>query len=140
MLWATTVLLSALVDGRRQNDTRYRVSGLVDPAVQQHLGIEDKPSERLCRMACFYWSCRYFTRAWVIQEIVQARSLKMFCGRREISLFNLMQLTEILDTIGWIEGLVALLSLDLRYIGEKFLRFVVRWDQIAPRPRNCIGS
>jgi hypothetical protein len=136
MIWATSTLQTAL---RKHNERfgpiAYNVSTLINPALQQELGVEDS-TRRLMGLVEFYWACRFFNRAWIVQEMVLARALRMFCGSKEISFSHLLELTAALDSMGWAEGLVALLPLEQRFVGEAFLRDVVHWGTLREYHTN----
>jgi hypothetical protein len=93
MIWATSTLQAALSKHHeRFGPITYSVSNLINPALLQSLGVEDSP-RRLMSLVAFYWTCRFFSRAWVVQEMVLARALRMFCGSKEISFSHLLELT-----------------------------------------------
>ena len=58
---------------------------------------------RQVRLARSYRSCRWFSRTWVIQEILLAHNVRVFCGTQEIHLQNVLDLTGLLFSFTWAE-------------------------------------
>jgi hypothetical protein len=140
IIWATSTLLTALSKHyERFGPIAHGVSNLVNPALLQDLGVEDS-TRRLMGLVEFYWACRFFNRAWIVQEMVLARALRMFCGSKEISFSHLLELTAALDSMGWAEGLMAMLPLEQRFVGEVFLRDVVHWGTLRKYHSNMMAQ
>jgi hypothetical protein len=75
----TALLLSGLPE-----EQLYASGNITDPVFLQKLGIMDA-IPRLVGGAYFYASCRWFNRAWIVQEVLLARTLRIFCGEIELS-------------------------------------------------------
>lgn len=49
----------------------------------------------------FYTLCRFFERAWVRQEVVLSKNLRMFCGNLEVSTDGLEKLASYFNHTSW---------------------------------------
>jgi hypothetical protein len=88
-------------------------------------------------LAQFCASCRWFSRAWVIQEFLLARHVRAFSGQVELSLSRLGELAWILRVTGWgplISQAIARLTGREHFA---WLEEPLRWHVVmnATRPR-----
>lgn len=101
-LWATTDFLATV----QSSDSSKKPKSIFSPG-NIHIrefwpGLElEDPLPRLLRFVFFYSSCRWFTRAWTLQEVVLAQQARMFCGKTEVSLQKAVELVTIIRTLGW---------------------------------------
>ncbi|KAF4625919.1 hypothetical protein G7Y89_g12245 [Cudoniella acicularis] len=96
LVWGTTSLVSAL----EANKSSLYIRLLRDPKFWAKIGMVDS-SDRLSRIGWFWKSCRWFSRAWVIQEVVLAQNLRLFCGDIELSFDRLSMLSNSIRRLGW---------------------------------------
>jgi hypothetical protein len=76
---------------------------VLDPSFGAALVLEDVRT-RLANMALFYASCRWFTRAWVVQEVTLAKNAVILCGPEMVRL----------DELGVLADLLRKTEVDLR--------------------------
>ena len=149
-VWATTEFLTALSTvGERlkasgESPTElYKTSNLGDPGFHRTLGIEH-PVPRLIRLAQFCASCRWFSRAWIIQEVLLARQVRAISGHVELSLSRLGELAWILRSTGWGPLISQVISKHNNTKGFAWLEEPLRWHLVmnASRPKveNIIHS
>ena len=106
LLWATTTFIDLLDMSRvpdyiyDDDDTHYTRGDIDDREFHERLGISD-PRPRLCDAAHFYASCRWFSRAWVGQEVILAQKIRMFSGSVELSFDRLTQMARIFQSTDW---------------------------------------
>lgn len=96
LVWGTTSFVSAL----EANKSSLYIRQLRDPKFWAKIGMVDS-SDRLSRIGWFWKSCRWFSRAWVIQEVVLAQNLRLFCGDIELSFDRLGMLSKSIMRLGW---------------------------------------
>ncbi|KAH8751755.1 heterokaryon incompatibility protein-domain-containing protein [Hyaloscypha finlandica] len=149
-VWATTDFLTALsAESKRLLDSGgspgevYKAANLGDPGFHRTLGIED-PVPRLVRMALFCASCRWFSRAWIIQEFLLAQHARAFSGHQEVSLSRLGELAYILRATGWGPMISQLIGkhCKLKQFGwlEEPLRWHVLMNSTRPSFEHAIRS
>ncbi|KAH8600097.1 heterokaryon incompatibility protein-domain-containing protein [Bisporella sp. PMI_857] len=142
-VWATTEFLTALstVGKKLQASgespaSLYKTSNLGDPSFHRTLGIEH-PVPRLIRLAQFCASCRWFSRAWIIQEFLLARHVRAFSGHVELSLSRLGELAWILRSTGWGPMISQLIAQHNNLKRFHWLEEPLRWHAVTntSRPR-----
>jgi hypothetical protein len=100
MVWGAMEFLPALEASNRPREELYAPGNIADPAFFNSIGIDD-PRPRLIRIAQFYAACRWFTRAWVIQEALLAPHSRLLCGQTEISVPRAVRLASVLRESQW---------------------------------------
>ncbi|KAG4433755.1 hypothetical protein IFR05_010754 [Cadophora sp. M221] len=98
-LWATTNLLPTVTSAndRRQVSAIFWHRSPFDTEFWLQMDMES-PVARLTKFALFYASCRWFSRAWILQEIVLARKSRMLCGKTTISVRSALDIALALDS------------------------------------------
>lgn len=106
LLWASTTFIDLLDMSRvpdylyDDDDTHYTRGDIDDREFHERLGISD-PRPRLRDAALFYASCRWFSRAWVAQEVILAQRIRMFSGSVELSFDRLAQMARTFESTDW---------------------------------------
>jgi hypothetical protein len=101
LMWASTELVSVL-HSVEDDETIMKLStgGIHKPELLETLSL-DNPLPRLVTAAYFYRCCRWFSRAWVVQEVLLAADVDIMCGKSTISMHQLMHLASCLHRIDW---------------------------------------
>ena len=105
LLWAVFTLLPKLEDFLEQGGSPEDL-GRLDRISNEKLGIGD-PLPHLINAAIFIGSTRWFHRAWIIQETVLAKNIRLICGDTVFSWIDLAAWAWMIALIGWdrlIEG------------------------------------
>jgi hypothetical protein len=103
LAWAVTEFSDALETALKMGIPAaklYAAGNIMDPAFLRTLGIPDA-IPRLVQMAFFYASCRWFSRAWIVQEVLLSTRARMLCGRLELNWRKFCFLGYLLRTTGW---------------------------------------
>ncbi|PVH74686.1 hypothetical protein DL98DRAFT_519127 [Cadophora sp. DSE1049] len=104
---------------RRRLAPWFKHESLFDDSFWEECFYMGSPLGRLTKFALFYASCRWFSRAWTMQETFLARRSRMFCGEVIISVSDAIDLANVLASCKWHseinisldkEGLVSNLS------------------------------
>jgi hypothetical protein len=100
MVWGAMEFLPALDASNKPREELYAPGNTADPAFFDSIGI-DNPRPRLIRIAQFYAACRWFTRAWVIQEALLAPHSRFLCGQTELPVPETVRLASVLRETQW---------------------------------------
>ncbi len=98
-IWATTDFLLRYHQ-LQPEDLPLTYASLSQPRTSELFGV-DSISDNLVAIWAFYNSCRWFSRAWVTQEVVLARNLVLILGGQEISWPALQDFTKVAIITGW---------------------------------------
>jgi hypothetical protein len=128
-VWALNDFLTALMLSGLPDDQLYASGNITDPVFLQKLGIVDA-IPRLVGGAYFYASCRWFNRAWIVQEVLLARTLRIFCGEIELSWPRMCFLANILRMTGWRSQISAFITQESVKSSDLFEE-IFRWYYFA---------
>ena len=111
LIWAVTDFPQFLEDAGEDEDY-FNVGHkrLLDKVYWQSIGIDPLPHFE--RLANFYYSCRWFRRAWIFQEVSLARKAVVICGSKSLDWDALLGIAAISSLQGWWVELGAYLSLS----------------------------
>ena len=108
LIWATTDFIDKFQ--RHENFARsgydWPTDSLYDPEVGRFFDVDILASS-LSQVYFFYISCRWFRRAWVTQEIVLGKRVRLFCGEFEVSWARLQTFATIMRSTGWLSHMVS---------------------------------
>jgi hypothetical protein len=93
LVLATKEFMPAYV-GHLQSSTGASPNSILDPSWDKALGLK-VVSTRLVNMALFYAACRWFTSAWVAQEVTLAKHAVILCGTDMLRFDDLSLLVEL---------------------------------------------
>lgn len=83
-LWVVTVLLPRLEELADNSDwEEVEKSKYVDPRFIQRVGL-NIPDRRLLGYGLFHNTNWWFVRSWIVQEVANARDIRILCGSTEI--------------------------------------------------------
>ena len=98
--WALTTFYPKLLDVFvRLGEDFLRKQSVYNETIPYEMNIPDL-IERLERYVKFGCSCRWFSRAWVTQEVVTAVDIIVLCGSHAVSWTDLAKLSKIMDQSG----------------------------------------
>jgi len=122
LLWAARELLPLL-----QSDKCGHLAALANQEFSSYNLIDsrtdfwrkrsiDNPLPRLVRASNFYRICQYFTRAWIVQEMVLGRVTAMICGQQMVYLQELEQLAMTMTGLNWVYEIVNAIMLEYKVL------------------------
>jgi hypothetical protein len=111
-VWATTEFLAVIEESETETSPKniFGPGNLIDSKFWADHGLEN-PAPRLSRLALFIRSCRWFSRAWILQEVLLARNARMFCGSIEISFTKAAKLAFIFLQLNWGSEIAELIAI-----------------------------
>jgi len=77
---------------------------LLEPTIARKLGLSLSFDEWLSKwdgLARFMRRRRYFTRGWIVQEVMLSRDIALLCGSRQLPWEHLLKLCRFLFASGW---------------------------------------
>jgi hypothetical protein len=103
LVWLTQSCYPGLMEMEKQCGGKTLRTGatLWDPRLHRAVGSPPDFLTQLTNASKSVGTYRYFSRAWVTQEIVLARHLRMFCGHVELSWENLGKLAVFFHESDW---------------------------------------
>jgi len=84
LVWAVTEFGPRLKWMIKTNHPSLVVGNIDHHDFRRAISITDLIS-RFIRVAIFYKSCRWFSRAWVFQDVILAQRTRVFCGPYELA-------------------------------------------------------
>ncbi|PMD34552.1 hypothetical protein L207DRAFT_516723 [Hyaloscypha variabilis F] len=108
LIWATTDFIDRFKDHEnfKSQGFDWPTDSLKDQQISQFFKV-DHLLDGLLRVYLFYNSCRWFKRAWVTQEIVLAKRVRLFCGEFEVSWWGLQDFATIMLRTGWLGVIIS---------------------------------
>jgi hypothetical protein len=100
MMWATQFLLS---------DIKWRPMEFLTPRGSVNKDLLDL-QPKILRAKRFLAVRRWFSRAWIIQEVALSKAVRVLCGRSEISWEGLVVLLKLLPVVEWDPSVVEMLE------------------------------
>jgi Heterokaryon incompatibility protein (HET) len=138
LVWASTELLSAIQLSDSDSDSRvkdiFKHESLIDEYLWIRIGM-DNPLDRLMRVAYFWRSCRWFSRAWVVQEVLLARDVRFFCGDTQLPFRKLSKLSAVLGSLGWAQRVATEIAYSNRGISFPWLTEMCSWRYLFDEDR-----
>jgi hypothetical protein len=109
IVWATTELVERFSRHEMYLSRRpWPADTLYDPAMDAYFGVDDL-AVTLLGAYFFYLACRWFRRAWVLQEVVLAGPrMRLFCGHHELSWAALGDFLRLMHMTGWDDQVASL--------------------------------
>jgi hypothetical protein len=111
LVWAVTEFNPRLNSLASANDPRLFYGNIWHPAFCEAMGIEN-PVTRFIQIVEFYASCRWFTRAWVSQEVILCKRHRVLCGTIELEWNAIIDLAMNLRAFGYAEGINCYMKLQ----------------------------
>ena len=140
--WAATEFLDVIQSSTSPIEAKavFSPSNILEKNFWYGLGMEP-PGSRLMSVCKFYASCRWFTRLWVLQEVVLAKSIRILCGSTEVDFMGAMHFAFITRSLGWQQDIAACLSgvdnnILLDWLYELNLHCILRRDVRLSRLTN----
>ena len=100
-IWTVNEYMSGIQDLMERQGRDYVLEKSPESRILANdLGITD-PREYQQGAIKFYRKCRWFHRAWVVQETVLAQGFRVFCGKAEISVSGLKTMGDCFSTPVW---------------------------------------
>jgi hypothetical protein len=125
-VWATTDLLAMIEESETDTSPKkiFGPGNLMDSKFWDDHGLEN-PASRLGILALFIRSCRWFSRAWILQEVLLAKNARMFCGSVEVCFNKAAKLAFLFQQLNWGSELAEFITIA----NESFARdmLVVNW-------------
>jgi hypothetical protein len=132
LAWAVTEFHDALETALKKGTPAaklYATGNIVDPVFLRTLGVPDA-IPRLMKIAFFYASCRWFSRAWIVQEVLLSTKARMLCGRLELSWAKFCFLGFLFRNTGWREQINEVIMRDYK-VSFSWMEEPFRWYRFA---------
>jgi len=142
LIWATTDFLEKFHKHENFENSGYNwpTDSLHDPSVGLFFNVDDLAS-CLLSVYFFYNSCRWFKRAWVTQEIVLAKHVRMFCGEFEVSLAGLQTFAMIMERTGWLALIISTAGSSIdKWENRGWLFELLTWKSISKEMSRVLNS
>jgi hypothetical protein len=129
LVWAITEFNPRLNSLARANDPRLFYGNITHHDFCEAMGIEN-PVTRFIRTAEFYTSCRWFTRAWVSQEVILCKQHRVLCGTIELEWNAMIDLAMNLRNFGYFHQINGYMMIQnpRRFIA--WFEELILWDQL----------
>jgi hypothetical protein len=111
LLWAITEFNPRLNSLVSANDPRIFYGNIKHHDFCEAMDIKD-PVTRFIRVVEFYTSCRWFTRAWVSQEVILCKQHRVLCGTIELEWNALIDLAMNLKHFGYAQQISGYMVLQ----------------------------
>jgi len=131
VVWATTEFLSRYQQ-LQSEDLPLTQASLSEQQMNEHFGV-DNISLTLTEVYAFYTSCRWFSRAWVTQEVVLAQKLTLLLGGLPISWAALKIFTKVMIETKWRDQIVSDVVQVFGSPAESWLGAIVTWTELPRR-------
>jgi hypothetical protein len=133
LVWAITEFNPRLNSLISADDPRFFYGDVRHHDFCEAIGIKN-PVTRFIRIAEFYSSCRWFTRAWVSQEVILCKRHNVLCGTTELEWNAMIDLAMNLRIFGYAQDINGYMA------AQNPQRFITWFDELilwAQLRRHC---
>jgi len=131
LVWAVTEFHPRLNSLVSADDPRLFYGNIGHHDFCKAMGIKN-PITRFVRIAELYTSCRWFSRAWVSQEVILCKRHRVLCGTIELEWNTMIDLAMNLRVFGFASEISGYMALQNRYSRKSISWFdeLVAWDHL----------